>query len=654
MSQVNDVPPIWAYSMQWYLTKTGTKYIAWVTNSVNKDETTYIYFGISNFTINATKKPTTSTVLSYSFKDGDRVRVWRDTDTPGTVFNDTYDSAVEGVVIDPVINLTPKTGTFLKIKNIAPFTTGLNSAKNYVILIYTPSQQSANLSNQVYYEFGQQYAIINPTLSTRRHSGMVADQVVGAIPAEFNFYEGDAYFRQRTIAVSEIGYSIYNAIDRNFVDNYISAVNSVDGRPSIIDTNARRAYYSTLIRHGEAYQANTNINGLNRFYSKNFDEYDYSFGDALRLVVKNRQLIVFQKYKIGSVPLFSSIGKDAGGLQVVFQTDKLLNPIQYHAGDFGIGTCPESIASFNYAIYGCDNIKGIIWRFSTDGITPLSILYKVNSWANENLNQADDKKIYGAYDQRLNNYLIAVSTDDTVCVPVSVPSFDLPDAQNGINYDFTVKAHGTPDFQLSNFVKPDWMTIAMSGNYIVFSGIAEWEEGLGIEISFTISNQCGTANVGPLPFNVIEMTTGTIDLWGGTAETVPSGWLLCDGAAVSRATYANLFTAIGILYGAGNGTTTFNLPSIKKRVVAGYESGDASYGTVGATGGSGTATLTDQQMAHKHTYLAFTALGGPYGDNASGDDVTVTDTSSIGNPALPRDPIDTRDAFIVLPYKIKT
>ena len=45
---------------------------------------------------------------------------------------------------------------------------------------------------------------------------------------------------------------------------------------------------------------------------------------------------------------------------------------------------------------------------------------------------------------------------------------------------------------------------------------------------------------------------------GGSA---PTGFLLCDGSAVSRTTYANLFTAIGVTYGAGNGTTTFNLPN---------------------------------------------------------------------------------------------
>ena len=56
---------------------------------------------------------------------------------------------------------------------------------------------------------------------------------------------------------------------------------------------------------------------------------------------------------------------------------------------------------------------------------------------------------------------------------------------------------------------------------------------------------------------------GFIGLWG--EDTLPSGWLLCNGAAVSRSTYAKLFTRIGTKYGAGDGSTTFNLPDFRDR-----------------------------------------------------------------------------------------
>ncbi|ADL53204.1 phage tail protein [Clostridium cellulovorans] len=60
---------------------------------------------------------------------------------------------------------------------------------------------------------------------------------------------------------------------------------------------------------------------------------------------------------------------------------------------------------------------------------------------------------------------------------------------------------------------------------------------------------------------------GKIDMTATT--TAPQGWLICDGSAVSRETYANLYTAIGTTYGNGDGTTTFNLPDMRGRVPIG-------------------------------------------------------------------------------------
>lgn len=58
-----------------------------------------------------------------------------------------------------------------------------------------------------------------------------------------------------------------------------------------------------------------------------------------------------------------------------------------------------------------------------------------------------------------------------------------------------------------------------------------------------------------------------------TAGAVPAGWLLCDGSIVSRDTYAALFTAIGTTYGAGNGSTTFQLPDLRGEFLRGLDAG---------------------------------------------------------------------------------
>jgi hypothetical protein len=80
--------------------------------------------------------------------------------------------------------------------------------------------------------------------------------------------------------------------------------------------------------------------------------------------------------------------------------------------------------------------------------------------------------------------------------------------------------------------------------------------------------------------------TATIVPW--TTASVPSGFLECAGAAVSRSTYAALFAIVGTTYGAGDGSTTFNLPNLQDNVAV----GKSPTKTVGTTGGANTVTPT--------------------------------------------------------------
>lgn len=90
------------------------------------------------------------------------------------------------------------------------------------------------------------------------------------------------------------------------------------------------------------------------------------------------------------------------------------------------------------------------------------------------------------------------------------------------------------------------------------------------------------------------MPTGLV-VWRGAAA-IPAGWLLCDGAAVSRTTFAALFTAIGTTYGAGNGSTTFNVPQLTdSRYAFGANGGSIARGTTGGT-------LDHDHAAASHTH----------------------------------------------------
>jgi len=141
------------------------------------------------------------------------------------------------------------------------------------------------------------------------------------------------------------------------------------------------------------------------------------------------------------------------------------------------------------------------------------------------------------------------------------------------------------------------------------------------------------------------------------SETEPSGWLKCDGSAVSRTTYSTLFAVIGTSFGTGDGSTTFNLPDLQGRTVIGSGSGSGlTSRTLAASGGAETDshTLTlDEIPAHTHTYRSNESGGTAQGGCCAAGDVfsTVSSGSSGGGSAHTHDIVQ---PFLVLNYMIKT
>lgn len=123
--------------------------------------------------------------------------------------------------------------------------------------------------------------------------------------------------------------------------------------------------------------------------------------------------------------------------------------------------------------------------------------------------------------------------------------------------------------------------------------------------------------------------TGVIQGYAGSAA--PTGWLLCDGSAVSRATYADLFTLIGTTYGVGDGSTTFNLPDLKGRVPVGRNAADGSFDVLGESGGAKTHTLTSAEMpVHRHNVSAYSHTVSQSDSNLSHRHSADGDLSAVG------------------------
>lgn len=176
-----------------------------------------------------------------------------------------------------------------------------------------------------------------------------------------------------------------------------------------------------------------------------------------------------------------------------------------------------------------------------------------------------------------------------VAVRHAVGAFYLSGEQNSLGRSVTIQSQSTsPDHRVASFnasrfnpiysksdtvtpshVKYPWVIVVY--NAAVSASVAQAQEFIGLldgkADKAQVTEGLATA-VAPgfvMPF---------------AANSTPSGYLLCNGAAVSRTTYAALFSAIGTTYGAGDGSTTFNLPNLTDKFIQG--SGTA--GTVKAAG----------------------------------------------------------------------
>ena len=135
------------------------------------------------------------------------------------------------------------------------------------------------------------------------------------------------------------------------------------------------------------------------------------------------------------------------------------------------------------------------------------------------------------------------------------------------------------------------------------------------------------------------VNTGLIIPW--TDSSIPSGYLECNGAAVSRSTYSDLFSVIGTTYGAGNGSTTFTLPDLQDDVPVGKSPNKALASTGGANTVQGTGNIagnlashtlsTPQIASHRHPQSPSVAQGSKPGGYPPGANTNTIANATSGN-----------------------
>lgn len=130
--------------------------------------------------------------------------------------------------------------------------------------------------------------------------------------------------------------------------------------------------------------------------------------------------------------------------------------------------------------------------------------------------------------------------------------------------------------------------------------------------------------------------TGSIMLYGGTSA--PTGWLLCNGSAVNRTTYADLFAILSTTFGVGDGASTFNLPDLQDK----FPIGKSGTKALGSTGGSAT---------HTHTYSGTTSSQGATGGGGDGSSNTKAHSHTYSGTSAAESTLPSYQAFN---YIIKT
>jgi microcystin-dependent protein len=175
-----------------------------------------------------------------------------------------------------------------------------------------------------------------------------------------------------------------------------------------------------------------------------------------------------------------------------------------------------------------------------------------------------------------------------------------------------------------------WVHAATAADFqrIGFEGAASFESAdinsLTVNSAFTLPTTDGSADqvlstdgAGTVSWvGVTGMPVGALIPYAGTTSPDTNLYLLCDGAAVSRTTYATLFAVIGTSFGVGDGSTTFNVPDLRGRIPMGLDNlggtpanrvTDANADALGGTVGAQDHTLTEAELpSHSHSQTSHT------------------------------------------------
>ena len=285
---------------------------------------------------------------------------------------------------------------------------------------------------------------------------------------------------------------------------------------------------------------------------------------------------------------------------------------------------------------GTDSQSGIYgYQFSKDDGATWTNVQTTNNYTYSNLTSGTYKvkvrvinNTYTNSGLNSKNYLNS-STQSISTVTIPNPTYSVSNSTTSNSKIVTITYPSGYNYEYSLDSGKTWKTVTSTTKKIEFQTngtvIARVNDGKNY-----VTGSTETVN------GIDNTPIGTILIYSG--KTIPTGYLECNGQAVSRTTYSKLFAVIGTTYGSGDGSTTFNLPNLSGRVALGKGTGTDSNSTSktfnqGSKGGEYTHALTVAELpSHTHTY---TGSANTVGNNSSsikatfnGSSVTVTDLQS--------------------------
>ena len=380
--KIHHKPPVWAKTFRWAYVRnksyTYARYFAYVksTKGTGKVEdggngipVDKFFLEINQAQENVREYAPNYIISDYVWHNGDRVRVVGD--------EKSYEVLTEHQWINDNLPSAGKVG-FLVDKDLVSHSLDIyNNLVGYIKLaeIYRPNPSPVD---NIFYEIGEEYEILDAGTPNRRHKGELTDQNASlTIPAIGTMDFGDVYLRQRVAVDENNELKLPIVEDEYFNDYYMS--DSIDIGRIAAKIESKKKFLNRVIR-GENYIEDTNYNRLNVFLAGT--EYFHASienGEITGIENVGDVLKVIQPHKETSVYIGKNAVKQADGSNIVLSTDKIFGSVNPYI-EFRGTTYRRSMVSNRRYLYYFDESTGEFIRSSANGQLAISSYYRMRSW----------------------------------------------------------------------------------------------------------------------------------------------------------------------------------------------------------------------------------------------------------------------------------